>query len=265
MTVMFERRSSLAAIWARRLAIFSAVLLASATAGHRFAFFDTVPLFWLLGIVAGLAFGSMLLAAIGFLRLWEHGDRGGRAATRAVLIALAVLVPFAIGAYWLFTLPRLTDVSTDVVDPPAFSIAAAGRPVGMNPIGVIPPEAAELQLAHYPSVTGRRYPLAVDRMLDIAATVVRDLGWEIVRMPRMELEVSEATLEAVARSPVFGFVSDVAIRIADEGETSYVDIRSVSRYGIHDLGDNAAKIERFFGGIEAEILARNAPVFQQPR
>jgi uncharacterized protein (DUF1499 family) len=263
MTVIFERRSSASAIWARRLALFSAVLLVTSTAGHRFALIGTVPFFWLLGIVAGLALVSLLLAGIGFFRLWEYGDRGGRASTRAVLIALLVLLPFALGGFRLFTLPRLTDISTDTMDPPVFRLAAANRAAGMNPIGGISREDASQQDAYYPSATGRRYPLAVDRAHDIVLAVLRNLGWRVTRNPRMEIEAGEITIEAEARSPIFGFVSDVAVRIVDEGDSSYIDVRSVSRYGLHDLGDNAAKIDRFFAAVEAEILARNAPVVQQ--
>jgi uncharacterized protein (DUF1499 family) len=262
MTVIFERRSSASAIWARRLAFFSALLLVTSSAGHRFALVDAVPFFWLLGIVVGLALVSLLLAGISLFRLWEYGERGGRASTRAVLVVLLVLLPFGIGVYRLFTLPQLTEISTDTLDPPAHTGTPANRSAGMNPIASISREDAGQQAAFYPYVTGRRYPLAVDRAHEIVLAVLRKLGWRTVHDPRMELELHEITIEAEAPSLILGLVSDVAIRIVDEGETSYLDIRSVSRYGRHDLGDNAIKIDRFFSTVEAEILARNAPVVQ---
>lgn len=263
MTVIFERRSSASAIWARRLALFSAVLLVASTAGHRFGLVGSVPYFWLFGITVGLAVVALALAAVGFATLWEYGDRGGRASTRAVLVSLAVLLPFAGAIYQLFTLPRLTDVSTDTLDPPRFVRAPALRTADMNLIGPISEEDADAQVTYYPAATGRRYPLAIDRAHDIVSAVLQTLGWTITRNPALQLEANEITIEALARSPVFGLVSDVAVRIVDEGETSYVDVRSVSRYGSHDLGDNAAKVARFFDGVEAEILARNAPIIQQ--
>jgi uncharacterized protein (DUF1499 family) len=262
MNVVFERRASPSAKWARRLAIFSAVLLLTATAGHRFAFVDTIPFFWLLGIVMALAIAALVLAGIGFSRLWAYGDRGGRASTRAVIVAVLVLTPFAFGGYRVFALPRLTDVSTDPFDPPAFALAHATRRAGMNRIGTFSSENAELQLSYYPSATGRRYPLLVDRAHEIVGAVLENLDWQVTSHPQLQLEVHETTIEAVARSPIFGFVSDVAIRVIDEGDTSYIDVRSVSRYGMHDLGDNAAKIARFFEAVEAQILAVNAPVVQ---
>lgn len=263
MTVIFERRSSASAIWARRLALFSAVLLVTSTAGHRFGLIASVPFLSLLGITVVLALIALVLAAVGFAMLWEYGDRGGRASTRAVLIAVAVLLPFAVAVYQLFTLPRLTDISTDTLDPPEFRRATALRTSDMNPIGRISTADADAQVAYYPAATGRRYPLPIDRAHDIVSAVLENLGWTIIRNPGLQLEANEITIEALARSPVFGFVSDVAIRIVDEGETSYVDVRSVSRYGSHDLGDNAAKVARFYDGVEAEILVRNAPIIQQ--
>lgn len=263
MTMILERRSSASAIWARRLALFAAVLLLTSTAGHRFGFVGSVPYFWLLGIVAVLALAALAFAAIGFVMLWEYGNRGGRASTRAVMIALVVLLPFGYAIYQMYTLPRLTDISTDTLDPPIFLRTPALRTPDMNTIGPISTEEADAQVAYYPAATGRRYPLPVDRTHDIVSAVVENLGWSVTRNPGLQLEANEITIEALARSQVFGLVSDVAIRIVDEGETSYLDMRSASRYGLHDLGDNAAKIARFFDGVEAEMLARNAPVIQQ--
>lgn len=262
MAVMFERRSSASAIWARRVAVFSAVLLVVSGSGHRYGLVPTVAFFWLLGIVGTLAIIALLLASIGFFRLWEHGDRGGRASTRATLIAIAVLVPFAIGAFRAVTLPRLTDVSTDLGDPPGFFFAQFARAPDMNRVGSITSDQADLQAAAYPALTGRRYTLTVDRTKEIVTTVVRNLGWHIEGTPQEPLDAGRTTIEAAAPSPIFGFVSDVAIRIIDEGETSYVDVRSASRYGSHDLGDNAAKITRFFDELDAEIEALNNPVLR---
>ncbi|MGT2467988.1 DUF1499 domain-containing protein [Mesorhizobium atlanticum] len=51
---------------------------------------------------------------------------------------------------------------------------------------------------------------------------------------------SAATINALARGFVLGLPADVAIRVTDDGEQVIVDMRSASRYGRYDLGDNAA-------------------------
>ena len=71
------------------------------------------------------------------------------------------------------------------------------------------------------------------------------------------------TLEVAAPSPWLGLVSDVAIRLVDEGDAIFVDVRAASRYGVHDFGGNSAAITRFYAAMEAEIADRNA-LFQAP-
>ena len=53
-------------------------------------------------------------------------------------------------------------------------------------------------------------------------------------------------LEAVDRSPLFGFADDVVVRVTAMADGSRVDVRSVSRVGKGDLGANAKRIRRFF-------------------
>jgi uncharacterized protein (DUF1499 family) len=258
MAVLVERRVSTAARWSRRLAYFSAALLLTSVFGHRMGAVDTIAFFWLLGIVVGLALLAIVLAALGFFQLWEFGDRGGRNSVKGLLTVLVVLAPFVTGGVQFFGLPKLTDVSTDLVDPPRFTNALRERPVQANPVLPFSAQQAAIQIDHYPEITGRRYPLSMATLRDLVETVLDRLGWTEFDSYRAAASGSVMTIEAAAPSPWIGLVSDTAIRLTDEGETTYVDIRSTSRYGLHDLGDNAAKINRFFAALEEEITARNA-------
>ncbi len=58
-------------------------------------------------------------------------------------------------------------------------------------------------------------------------------------------ELSVTYVEAVSRSLIMGFTSDVVVRIVEEDQTTLVDMRSSSRWGPHDLGSNAARITGF--------------------
>ncbi|MCY4344125.1 MAG: DUF1499 domain-containing protein, partial [Gammaproteobacteria bacterium] len=49
-------------------------------------------------------------------------------------------------------------------------------------------------------------------------------------------------IEATATTFWFGFKDDVAIRVQPHAEGALVDVRSVSRVGIGDLGANADRI-----------------------
>ncbi|MGO4837457.1 DUF1499 domain-containing protein, partial [Rhizobiaceae sp. 2RAB30] len=142
-------------------------------------------------------------------------------------------------------------------DPPVLAAAAGLRTGAMNPVEAIGAEAAATQLAEYPEVTGRRYDMPIERVEQIVEGLASAHGWtEIARSSsrgRGELDPSAVTIELVAFTPILGFPSDVAIRLADEGGSTYVDMRSASRYGRHDLGDNARRIAGFLDEADKEV------------
>jgi uncharacterized protein (DUF1499 family) len=58
--------------------------------------------------------------------------------------------------------------------------------------------------------------------------------------------LAEGRIEATATTRWFGFKDDVVIRIAPSaGNGSRVDIRSVSRVGLSDVGTNTRRIRAF--------------------
>ena len=73
---------------------------------------------------------------------------------------------------------------------------------------------------------------------------------------------SEVTIDALAKSFVLGLPVDVAIRVSGNGDAVIVDMRSASRYGRYDLGDNAARIVDFLAELDQEVagqVARRRP------
>lgn len=258
MAAYFERRTSRAAMWARRVALFAALLFAVSAVAHRARMFETPGFIWILAVVAFLAAVALFLAALGFSRLWRFGDRGGRASAWAVLIALGVLAPFLFAGWNVLTKPRLAGVSTDTAAPPEFDAALRNRSAAMNPIGPISEAAALLQEKHYPDASGRRYEASLDLVAVAVDEIVEARGWEVLSRqgdPQLSLQM---TVEALAYTPLLGFPSDIAIRLTDEGGGSFVDMRSVSRYGRHDLGSNAARIAAFMADLDAAMMSRIA-------
>lgn len=257
MAVVVERRTATAAGWSRRVAWFSAVLFAVAGAAHRFALLETIAFFWILAFVGVMAAAALVLAAASFPRIWNFGDHGAQDAVIGGAVALAVLSPFLFAGYCVFAFPQLHDVSTDSSDPPLFTAAARQRHTGMNAIEDIDPESAALQQEYYPEVVGRRYDLPLDRVENIVNGLVEAHDWKEFPASRRsegdEPGATTVTREFEAGSPVLGFPSDVAIRLIDDEGSTFIDMRSVSRYGLHDLGDNARRIAAFLREVDAQV------------
>ncbi len=68
-----------------------------------------------------------------------------------------------------------------------------------------------------------------------------------------EVELGVTYVEAVARSTVMGFPDDVIVRIIEEEDGALVDMRSASRWGIHDMGANARRITAFLRDLDAAL------------
>lgn len=249
----FERRVSNATVWSRRLAIFSAVLFLTAGIGHRFGFLTTPDFIPVLGVVAAIAILALLFAVRALFLFWHYGGKGGGTLLFAILVSLLVLTPFGITAYRGIMLPTLNDVSTDTDDPPELAIAAAQRTAGMNRIEPFTPERRKLQQDNYPTATGRRYEAPMTQVAEVVQDVLDDRGWVIVSSADFPPDATEITIEAQASSPLLGFPADVAIRLIDEDTSTYVDMRSASRYGPHDFGDNATRIAFFLADLDVEI------------
>lgn len=68
-----------------------------------------------------------------------------------------------------------------------------------------------------------------------------------------EGELNVTYLEAVATSFIMRFPDDVVVRIVDEDGDALVDMRSSSRWGVHDLGGNAARIASFMRDLDKAL------------
>ena len=102
------------------------------------------------------------------------------------------------------------------------------------------PEVAAQQRQAYPDVV----PLVLEAPADVAfgraLGAARGMGWEIVAA-----DSSAGRIEATATTAWFGFKDDVVVRVTPEDGRSRVDVRSVSRVGMSDVGTNAARIRAY--------------------
>lgn len=247
-----ERRSSLA-VWSVRLAVLSVPVLVIAAIGHRADLLDATTTYGVIAVGFSIAALSVIAAVAAFEAIWRDGRKGARTALWGLILGLFVLSMPAVGAWKVVTYPRLTDVMTDLDDPPAFERAVAERGGDSRPIADPTDEEADLQREAYPDLVSRQYPVGTARVFDDTLALVTDRGWRILDQHRPDDSDETGRIEAVAMTPIFGFRQDVVIRIEPNGEGSLVDMRSAARNGAHDLGADAARIRNFFVDLDASL------------
>jgi hypothetical protein len=297
MMIKYERPTSHAARWARRIARFAFGLFAVALLAHRFGPLTTPHFMALAVFSAGLAALAVVLAAIGFVRLWQVAAVGGVASFVALVYAAIPIgaAGFAFNEY--FSKPAIYDVSTDTVAPPPWIKPPEAVQGWLERPAVVTPEDREAQIAAYPGLTGRRYDGALDRVFQGVKIVAEKTGISIVdeegvenakpdledmavkpddaapadsepgdvpiplsRPQTMPGEMSpgrrssDILLQGEWRTLIVGFRLDVLIRLREEAETTFVDMRVASRYGPHDLGLGAAFANQFLHALDAELL-----------
>jgi hypothetical protein len=140
--------------------------------------------------------------------------------------------------------PPIHDVSTNLTEPPVFTAAAQQRGAGSNSLD-IDPKTHELQAEGYPDLQTLRSTLAFDEMFDRALAVAGEMGWEVYYQDR-----NAGLIEAVDTTAVMAFKDDVVIRIRTNADGTLVDLRSVSRVGVGDIGANAKRIRAFLGRLQ---------------
>ena len=139
------------------------------------------------------------------------------------------------------SVPPIHDISTDLANPPGFpALADVRRLSGANPLERTKAVTAA-QLAGYPGLVGLTLDVPAAQAFDRALKAVKTEGWSVA-----VAEPDQGHIEATATTALFGFRDDVSIRVERIGpKRSRIDMRSVSRQGVSDLGTNAARIRRF--------------------
>lgn len=300
-------RNSRAAGWARLCGGLALPVLALGVLGTRIGMVPQPALepVLLVGFALGLA--ALGLGLYSLADIWSSGAEGAWTAIAGILYASPVLVILGFVAAAAIVYPRLTDIATDVNDPPLFIGQSAQRGA---------PDAGRLavQAQAYPDIVPHFYPLPLGEVYLAARHVVDTRGWSVVRDVHPEvlptdlsgpapgqlvaeddelvqalalksvvtqsrggmatetrpagvadnslpfsvvtaalLPEDQATIDVLAPTPVFRFVDDVTVRIRATTEGTRVDVRSASRSGLHDLGQNARRIRSFFAELDLAL------------
>jgi uncharacterized protein (DUF1499 family) len=101
----------------------------------------------------------------------------------------------------------------------------------------------------YPDLTPRVYQAGAERVFDAALHAVG-------RLPRWSLiayHPERGEIRAEARTRVFRFVDDIVIRVREQDGAAVVMVRSASRVGRGDFGQNARNIRALFEELDRQL------------
>lgn len=223
------------------LAVLAGIVEAFAGFGSRWGWWHFTTGFAILRwtVVGGLA--AALISLAGGIALRHAVQRVALLMSAAgILIGLVVAgIPWS----WMRTaqeVPRIHDITTDTVNPPRFDAILALRKEAANPAEYGGPVVAAQQREAYPDIAPVLLPVAQSTAFETALRAAKDMGWQIV-----SADEREGRIEAMATTFWFGFKDDVVVRVVPMPGGSRVDVRSVSRAGVSDVGTNAQRIHAF--------------------
>jgi fatty-acyl-CoA synthase len=204
-----------------------------------------------------LAAGALgVLALLAALLIRPRRDRTTSllaVALAAIVFAGATEVKAVVAAH-----PPIHDVATDWADPLLFGpTASAARGANANPVEPDPkvqaqPQNPNLTGTRVAEVNARTCPAAVPVVLTGSVRGAYDKARAAMLHEGLVLVTenpADGRIEATAVTRWLKLKNDVIVRVRAEGAGARVDIRSLSRTGIRDLGENCRRVGRLRAAI----------------
>lgn len=252
-----EEPVSAAARWSLRFALFSMALSVIAIFVIRTRVADVASGVSVFGFAILSACAAVLLAVTASVIIWRTGRRGMGLAVLGVCLAALVLAWPLWLAVQAVRLPILNDISTDINNPPGFSRSTRALEARSGHVPAeLPAEARLPQTRAYPNVQPVVVDLDGDEAFQLVLAAVKAMGWQLIESSSPGGRIGDGRIEAIDRTLIMRFPDDITIRVRPGAGQSRIDVRSVSRYGRHDFGVNARRIEKFARQMQEQLDAR---------
>ncbi|NJC05869.1 uncharacterized protein (DUF1499 family) [Sphingomonas kaistensis] len=250
--------------WPRRLSRIALALSVGGVAVAAIAAVGTGTGLWSYGAGLGALRYALPLALLGGLLAivaWIVGRRQG--VRTGWLNGLALVTALLFAGYlgsMIFTarsMPAIHDVATDLDDLPQFSrLTVRGDNLDKIPdqgraeLKAMPPEERwkALHRQAYGDLKPLRLSAEPGAVLQRAEQLARERGWTVAAV-----DPAAGTMEATATTLFFRFKDDVVVRVRPDPSApggSLVDMRSISRVGVSDIGVNAKRVRRFLADLK---------------
>ncbi len=187
-----------------------------------------------------LALGLFVVSMV--ITFWKRRSSPAlaKSARLAAWIAMVPILGMAALKFGADGVPPIHNISTDIDNPPAFDVITTVRSAEHNPLAYNSAELGPVQSQAYPAVKTLSSSLDKPAAVERAAALAKDLGWEVVNV-----NAEAGIVEATDTTKLWGFKDDIVVRVTESESGSLIDLRSVSRIGISDLGANAKRISTF--------------------
>jgi len=232
------------------LAVASALVLVAAPVGYRLGILPLrVALLTFLrwGVYGGIAAAVVSLIGLVMTLVRPREMRRGTALAAVSLLVgvvlVAVLARFRMGP----PAPPIHDITTDTQNPPEYVAVLPLRANAPNTTVYGGDKIASQQREAYPDLQPLMLKVPPARAFERALATVRKMAWDLVGE-----DATAGRIEATDTTFWFGFKDDVVIRIRPADGGSRVDVRSLSRVGVGDVGTNAKRIRRFLDALAVE-------------
>lgn len=240
---------------------------AVAAFGPKFGLIDwkvglmTMTFTWGIGLIGVTA----LVAAIALVWTLLKAPRSG---WFKALIALAIPAIFfaALGATKTTgeSVPAIHDVTTNTANPPMYSAEklTLRQSLGANPITDFQTPLGEVEAYQndrfaeiasktkgdlvaegYPDLKTVTLRVSADEAAMMVADAMKTIGFS-------DIQAQGDIVEGVDETFLYGFKDDVVARVTAVEGGSEVDVRSTSRVGLSDLGENAKRIKKLLSALE---------------
>lgn len=250
-----DQPPSFLARWASRIAWFAVLLLVISLFLHRILSLPTPMAINLAFTAFAMAVAVLCMSAIAGLDIWVTGRQGAARIIMAVFVSLAMLaVPLSV---WIESrkYPMIADISTDTKSPPEFYSLLSARGEAANP-AAYNPDNAPLQQRGYPDLRTLAVPRSADDTFDVVLQALTKLKMKpVFELAPADSPSGDGLVELSDRTLILGFRDDVVIRVAGDETSARVDVRSASRFGRNDFGQNAMRVRMILKEIVGRLEA----------
>ena len=249
--------------WGKRLTWTAAILSFGAVAAALIAAMGSAqglwhfsPAFTVLRYAFFAAAAGGLIAILGAFVAWRAGPRLILTNLLALAVALGFVLYLGLQGRTARSVPPIHDITTNLEDPPQFQalelrednlerIPDMDRPE----LAAMPPEERwkAIHREAYGDIATVRVPMDVAGTVRRAEELARERGWDIAHA-----DPQGGRMEATDTTFFFRFKDDVVLRArpAPGGSGTLVDMRSVSRVGVSDVGVNAERVRSFLEDLQ---------------